>query len=306
MPITSKITPHLPRFSKIPRDGHMATPTRSFAILDQRLQTPNPTLSIHVRRGRRSALGYLSPARPALVVGFVVPLLVRARHHIRRSVPVFAGIIQDTEACVSIPTRSSRFLVKALERLGDLPVHYETHVFFIYAHAESCRGDYDVVPGDIGYPALEMIVFLLGAEAGVVRFRAYTVLCEAGSERFAVLAVERVDDAWDMRGAFSCRREFCGSGFLGAARVHGLQPGEEVVVVVCFVGFETDFVVEIRARGCHCKDFQFSDIEIQSLDDVVTHALGGGCCTADYGDVRELVFEPIEFLKRGPEVVAPF
>lgn len=39
-----------------------------------------------------------------------------------------------------------------------------------------------------------------------------------------------------------------------------LKPGEEVWEVVCFVGFEADFVVQVLAAGGHCEDFELSVI----------------------------------------------
>src|SRR5205085_1788677 len=101
---------------------------------------------------------------------------------------------------------------------------------------------------------------------------------EAGSERLAVFAEERVDDAWDvvcaliltgkLRGAFS---------ICDAAGVCGFEPGEEVVVVVLVVGFEAYFVVQVGPAGTHAEHFELVRVEGERFDDVVSYSC---CCSS--------------------------
>ena len=224
------------------------------------------------------------------------------------AISVFARVEEDARRGLAVAARAAGLLVEALDALGHAPVHDESYVLLVNAHAERRRRDNDVVSGSVGEPFLLARQAFRGGEAGVVRGGADAVGAQAGGQGVAVGAEGGVDDAGDGVGAGSGGAEFGGaSGVGGAAGVDGLEPGEEGEEAgVAIVGGEADFVVEVWAGGGCGEGFHGSGVKAECGDDVGADGGGGGCGEADDGDGAVGGAEVGEVRVGGAEVVAPF
>lgn len=112
----------------------MPTPPRVLTILHQLLET----------------------LRPALRLRFLARFPVRAprisRYTIRRSIPVFAAVVQRAETGFPVSSGAAGFLVEAFEGFRHAPVDHEAHVLFVDAHAEGGRCDDDIVAWRATHP----------------------------------------------------------------------------------------------------------------------------------------------------------
>lgn len=138
-------------------------------------------------------------------------------------------------------------------------------------------------------------------------FRADAVGVEARGEALGVLAVESVYDAGDGVGAGVCFAELGGAGrVVGAAVVDAADPGEEVGVRVCVIGFEADLVVQVGAGDWHDEQLQGARIEGEGFEDVGADGRGRRRGEAYDRDGGEGGFEVGEVGVGGTEVVPPF
>ncbi len=88
--------------------------------------------------------------------------------------------------------------------------------------------------------------------------------------------------------------------------MHGLKPGHKVREVICLVGFEADFVMQVAAACSHCEDFQGDGVEAKGADYILAHSKRGRRRQTHDGHVRTFASEPVEFFIRGAEIVTPF
>lgn len=207
----------------------------------------------------------------------------------RRSIAILPRIKDDASGGVSVPARTTGFLVEGLEGLGHVPVDDEADVLLVDAHAKGGGGDDDVPAELVGEPFPLAFHAVVRGKTCVVGCGANVVVPKASGKGVAFGAEGDVDDARDGFDAF-----FTG-GYLtvwvwlaGAASVDGLEPREDVgETVVVLIREEANLVVEVRA-GCRGgEDLEMGGVKIEGSDNVLPDGQSGSGCQADDGDCGE-------------------
>ena len=191
---------------------------------------------------------------------------------------ITAGVQQAALRLQSVPTRSSRFLLVALERLGHRGVNHVTDIRLVDPHAEGHRRDNRID----SFPDKGVLVVpsRLVAHPRMVRTGLVTTLVELFGGLFDVTSRDAVDDARFVTVAIHDGRHLIGT----AIAKHDL---------VRQVG-------SVKRSNQHLRPGQF-----QLLDHVLTDLGGGRCRVGVYRYPRQPLFQELQLPVFGPKIVAP-